>query len=219
MGTICLMPLPTSRFLLCVTLLCVAADAALILQEGPLKDSASALDSARAEQARQEQHVVGPADAVELPAVKTLEILRSTPIHDLEACAVKGFCSNTLAGRLADFSAHRGAVELVDAMAANFCLKSPFSSQLAFCRTHHFEGMRPDTQDHHDAEYKNLDVVYCMLDMPKCDPAVRTHLDALLHDKVTIRSLAAIVRFVCRTQQWPYAKDLLSCKVERIKAK
>merc|ERR1712146_342403 len=138
--------------LLLVALLCAAADGALVLSEGPLKDSASALDSARAEQARQEQHVVVPADAVELPAVKTLEILRGTPIHDLEACAVKGFCSNTLAGRLADFSAHRGAVELVDAMAANFCLKSPFSSQLAFCRTHHFEGMRPDTQDHHDAE-------------------------------------------------------------------
>merc|ERR1711966_37964 len=218
MGTAQSMLQMTARFLL-VTLLCVATESALILHEGPLKDSASALDSARAQQAQQEQHVVVPADAVELPAVKTLEMLRSTPIHDLEACAVKGFCSNTLAGRLADFAAHRGAVELIDSMAANFCLKSPFSSQLAFCRTHHFEGMRPDTHDHHDAEYKNLDVVHCMLDMPQCDPAVRTHLDALLHDKVTIRSLAAIVRFVCRTEQWPYVKDLLSCKVEKINAK
>merc|ERR1711918_16817 len=188
----------------------------MILREGPSKDSASARRDFQAQQAVVQEI---PAQAFELPAVKTLELLRSTPIHDLEACAIKGFCSRTLADRLGDFSSHRGAVELIDSLSANFCLKSPFSSQISFCRTHHFAGIEPDMLDHQDSEYKNLEVMYCMLEMPKCDPEIREHLDSLLHDKPTVQSMSAILRYVCRTRKVEYWKDLLSCKVEKIKPK
>merc|ERR1711966_565746 len=94
------------RLLACCTLLCVA-ESAVFLTEGASKDSLSA---------RREI----PAQAFELPAVKTLELLRSTPIHDLEACAIKGFCPQRLTDLLTDFSSHKGAVELIDSLSANF---------------------------------------------------------------------------------------------------
>merc|ERR1712188_130148 len=103
------------------------------------------------------------------------------------------------ADRLADFSTHRGAMELIDSLSANFCLKSPFSSQISFRRTHHFAGIEPG-----------------MLELPKCDPEIREHLDSLLHDKPTVQSMSAILRYVCRTRKVEYWKDLLSCKVEKI---
>lgn len=196
--------------------LSVAVDAALILREGPLKDT---VQGVMQHEAQEDVVPIIPADALAMPAVGELERLRSIPVHDLEACANKGFCSQTMNRLLAEFETHNGAVELIDSLCANFCLKSPFSSHISFCRRHNFAGIEPDTYDHDDSEYKNVDLMYCILETSvstssKCNPVIREHLDSLLHDKETIRTMAAITTHVCRTKPISGAAEhLLSCKV------
>merc|ERR1711924_305682 len=169
--------------LLSFIILIVAAEAALILRDGPLKDSESVkgIDQHGALHGVLEEHIV-PAEALEMPAMAALERMRSIPLHDLEACA-SGFCTKKITGLVAEFETHVGAVELVDMLVVNFCLKSPFSSQIPFCRNHRFAGVEPDMQDHEDSAYMNLEVMNCILETPQCNPVIREHLGALLHDK------------------------------------
>jgi len=162
------------------------------------------------------QNVVVPANAYQLPGVKTLELLRSTPLHDMEACATKNMCSASLTGLLADFSSHRGAIELIDTMVANFCLKSKHQHKMPFCRSHDYHAVKPDVHDHKDSEYKNIDVIHCMLDMPQCMPTVREHLDALLNDQETIRTLSAILKYICRVKHVRYTGELLACQAAQV---
>merc|ERR1711988_715342 len=91
-----------------------------------------------------------PSDAAELPALKTIERLRSIPIHDLDACAAD-YCSGHLRDQLGQLTTHPGAVEMIDIVLTHFCLRSPIANQLKFCRQHDFSGMTADLTDHADS--------------------------------------------------------------------
>ena len=115
-----------------------------------------------------------------------------------------------------DFVLGQGAIELIDTMVANFCLKSKHQHKMPFCRSHDYHAVKPDVHDHKDSEYKNIDVIHCMLDMPQCMPTVREHLDALLSDQETIRTLSAILKYICRVKHVRYTGELLACQAAQV---
>merc|ERR1711966_110404 len=162
------------------------------------------------------QNVDIPSDAAELPALKTLEFLRSTPVHDLDACAADIFCTKRLRLRLDALTAHPGAVEMLDIMVANFCLRPPISNQLKFCRKHDFSGLTADLADHADSEYNNQDLVACLVGLPRCLPDIQQHLTSLLFDKQTAHFFASSLKVICRTNAQPYVKGLFACKAKKI---